>query len=183
MFITLRKLIFNSNPNLVLCLPFLFPNPSRHCSIFYILLLLFFAPVSSLLPFLTLLCSKLEGRDCFFFIFMAPRVSVQCCKKLRGCRVSQLSYSFFKPSSRTSIPYFPCSFSLCWLLLSWICHFGVQYFMFIYTLSWLSCNCLIYVSLKLCPCPPRLYVPWQQEELSLFISFAVPGCRCLSGRK
>ena len=43
----LKKTDFNSNPNLVLCL-LLFPHP---CSIFYILLLLFFTLVS-FLPFL-----------------------------------------------------------------------------------------------------------------------------------
>lgn len=65
-----------------------------------------FPPASSLFQFLILSHYKLEGRDCFFFIFLASRVSVLCCKKPSHCKDIQLNYSFFKPSSSTSIPYY-----------------------------------------------------------------------------
>lgn len=111
----LKKTDFNGNPNLVRCrrlFPHLFSSFLFHLLHTFAPFLYpsLFSSISSLLRY------KLEDRDCFSFL--APRVSVQRYKKLRGRQVSQLSYSFFKPSSEMSVPYFPCSFSLCGLLLS-----------------------------------------------------------------
>lgn len=106
-FVNLRILTVTIISTLVLRVPvFSLILSLSPCSIFPIGLLLFFASLSSLLPYFILLYYKLQGRDCFFFIFLAPKVSIRCFQKLSGGKGIQLNYSFFKPSSNTVIPDF-----------------------------------------------------------------------------